>query len=371
MESAVKSQMVADVPIGILLSGGVDSSLITSMAAKSSGKIKTFTVGFDQSKDYDERSQARMISKYFGTEHNELNAEDIKPDIMKKLAYFYDEPIADSSMVPTYFISNFVNKHCTVALGGDGGDELFGGYKHYDRLLWCKKYLGWLPKKFRKQIANLTSEFLPNGFKGKNWLQSLDCDFETDVPLIASLFDRKIRNELVNDSSSLINAESIWKDRAPKNLDFLERLTRMDFENYLTEDILVKVDRASMLNSLEIRAPFLDKNIIEFAFGRIPSSLKANTLERKIFLKKLTKKILPAEFDRQRKHGFSIPLKNWLKHGRWKIFFQEILFDEQCIFHKEIIKNLFNNQNKGFNNAERIFNLTLFELWRREYSMKL
>ena len=371
MESAVKSQMIADVPVGILLSGGVDSSLITSMAAKSSSKVKTFTVGFDQFKDYDERTQARMISKYFGTDHYELNAEDIKPDIIKKLAYHYDEPIADSSMVPTYLVSNLVNKHCTVALGGDGGDELFGGYKHYDRLLWYRKYLGWLPKKFRKQIANLTSEFLPIGLKGRNWLQSLNCDFKTEAPLIASLFDRKIRGDLVHDSASLINAESIWKDRVPKNLDFLERLTRMDFENYLTEDILVKVDRASMLNSLEIRAPFLDKNIIEFAFGRIPSSLKANTFERKIFLKKLTKKILPAEFDRQRKHGFSIPLKNWLKYGSWKIFFQEILFDEQCIFDKKIIKKLFNNQNKGFDNSERIFSLVLFELWRQSYSMKL
>ena len=371
MENAIKKQMVADVPVGILLSGGIDSSLIATMAAKSSSKIETFTVGFNEFKDYDERGQARIISNFLGTNHNELDAGDISPDIIKKLAYQYDEPIADSSMVPTYLVSSLVKRHCTVALGGDGGDELFGGYKHYDRLLWCNKYLKWLPKKFTKLIASTASEFLPIGFKGRNWLQSLNHDFKTELPLIASFFDSKVRGDLVKDNSWLINAESIWKERVPKTTDFLDRMTRMDFENYMAEDILVKVDRASMLNSLEIRSPFLDKKIIEFAFSRVPSSLKTNTSERKIFLKKLTKKILPPEFNTQKKQGFSIPLDYWLKSGAWKVFFQDILFNEQCMFDKKIIKKLFQDQDKGFNNSERIFSLGLFELWRREYLMKL
>ena len=371
IESAVKNQMIADVPVGILLSGGIDSSLIATMASKSSSKIETFTVGFNEFKDYDESGQARMISNFLGTNHYELDAGDISPDIIKKLAYQFDEPIADSSMVPTYLVSSLVKRHCTVALGGDGGDELFGGYKHYDRLLWCNKYLKWLPKKFTKLIASTASEFLPIGFKGRNWLQSLNNDFRTELPLIAIFFDSQTRGDLIKDNSWLINAESIWKERVPKTTDFLDRMTRMDFENYMAEDILVKVDRASMLNSLEIRSPFLDKKIIEFAFSRVPSSLKTNTSERKIFLKKLTKKILPPEFNTQKKQGFSIPLDYWLKSGAWKVFFQDILFNEQCMFDKKIIKKLFQDQDKGFNNSERIFSLGLFELWRREYSMKL
>mgnify|MGYP001232584163 CR=1 FL=1 len=371
MENAIKKQMVADVPVGILLSGGIDSSLIATIASKSSSKIKTFTIGFDKFKDYDERHQSRKISNFLGTDHFELDAGDISPDIIKKLAYQFDEPIADSSMLPTYLVSSLVKKHCTVVLGGDGGDELFGGYKHYDRLLWCNKYLGWLPNRFKKIIANTATEYLPIGFRGRNWLQSLNSDFKKELPLIASFFDRKIRGDLVKDNSWLINAESIWKDRAPKNMDFLDRLTRMDFKNYMAEDILVKVDRASMLNSLEIRSPFLDKNIIEFAFGQVPHSLKANTSERKIFLKILSKKILPPDFDLQRKQGFSIPIAYWLKSGVWKNYFKDILFDEQCMFDKKIIKKLFHGQDKGFNNSERIFSLGLFELWRREYLMKL
>jgi asparagine synthase (glutamine-hydrolysing) len=145
----------------------------------------------------------------------------------------------------------------------------------------------------------------------------------------------------------------------------------MDFENYLTDDILVKVDRSSMLNSLEIRSPFLDQRIVEFAFGNIPSNLKTTESQRKVFLKELAKKILPKELDLKRKQGFSLPLNKWLRSGPWRDFFQSVLSDKNCIFDQAITNKLFAGQNKGYNNSERLFNLVLFELWRREYSMNL
>jgi asparagine synthase (glutamine-hydrolysing) len=371
LEEVVKKHMVADVPIGVLLSGGVDSSLIATIAAQNTNKLKTFTVGFSQFKEYDERKFARIVANFLGSDHVEIEAEDINWNIIKNLSYQFDEPIADSSMIPTFLISREVKKYCTVALGGDGGDELFGGYKHYDRLLWLNSYSKYLPKKLKKIIASAAKKYLPIGFKGRNWLQSLMTDFKTELPLIANFFDANTRSELVKILNLTTNAENIWKERVPNNLDFIQRLTRMDFENYLTDDILVKVDRSSMLNSLEIRSPFLDQRIVEFAFGKIPSYLKTTESQRKVFLKELAKKILPKELDLNRKQGFSIPLNKWLRSGPWRDFFKAVLSDKNCIFDQAITNKLFADQNKGHNNSERLFSLVLFELWRQEYSMNL
>jgi asparagine synthase (glutamine-hydrolysing) len=164
-------------------------------------------------------------------------------------------------------------------------------------------------------------------------------------------------------------AEAVLKERVPAHQDLLQRATRMDFENYLAEDILVKVDRASMLNSLEVRAPFLDHRLIEFAFSKVPSHLRATIQDRKILLKRLTSRILPPEFDRQRKQGFSIPLAKWLNEGPFKTLFYEVLLDPQCSFDARTVVKLLHGQDKGRSNSERLFALVLFELWRREFGV--
>jgi len=371
LEDAVRRQLTADVPVGVLLSGGVDSSLITAMAVRASSQVKTFTVGFGGFDKYDESEHARLIARHFGTKHVELNAGEATPDLLTMLAGQYDEPMADSSMIPTYLVSRLVRQHCTVALGGDGGDELFGGYAHYDRLLWKQQKIDWIPMMLRNLVARSAGAVLPAGFKGRNWLQSLGCDLNHDLPLIATFFDGQARRYLLGDTTWPLVGESIWGLRAPKGDDLLQRITRMDFINYMAEDILVKVDRASMLNSLELRAPLLDHRIVEFAFGRVPSSMKTTSTERKIFLKKLTAKLLPPEFDRQRKQGFGVPLTNWLKKGPWRNLFHEVLLDTNSIFDKKTICKLLRGQDMGCNNNERLFSLVLFELWRREYSMAI
>jgi asparagine synthase (glutamine-hydrolysing) len=356
------------VPVGVLLSGGVDSSLVTAMAARASSRVKTFTVGLEGHEKYDESCFARLVANHFGTEHLELQAGDTNPDILHLLARQYDEPIFDSSMIPTFLVSRLVRQHCTVALGGDAADEMFGGYEQHRRLLLLRSKFGPIPLPFRKLAAASGEAILPTGFRGRNWLAALGNDFETQLPAVSSHFVASERRALLG-SSWQTPADKIRRTRVPATPDLLQRGTRMDFENYLPEDILVKVDRASMLASLETRAPFLDFRIAEFAFGKVPSRLKASSNERKILLKRLCKKVLPPEFNADRKQGFSLPLPVWLKAGPWRDFFSEVLLDQQSMFDKRAVTDLINGHGGRRNNSERLFGLTIFELWRRAYDI--
>lgn len=373
LEDAVRRQLVADVPVGVLLSGGVDSSLITAMAVRAAPRVKTFTIRFPGHGQYDETEHARLIARHFGTEHVELAAAESSVDLLPLLARGFDEPMVDSSMIPTYLVSRLVREHCTVALGGDGGDELFAGYPHYNRLLWLQQKFGAVPTRLRLAAADAALGLLPDGVKGRNWVQALGTDFATGVPLIFSLFDRSMRRQLMAPQGAWdLAAERIREARIPRSADLLQRATRMDFANYLAEDILVKVDRASMLNSLEVRAPLLDYRLIEFAYRKVPSRLKATAHSRKILLKKLARRVLPPEFDQQRKQGFSIPLAQWLQSGPWKAFFRDTLLgSDSTFFGHRAVSALLAGQAKGRLNSERLFALVLFELWRREYRISM
>ena len=368
MEGAVRTQLVSDVPVGILLSGGVDSSLITAMAARLASDVQTFTIGFPGHGLTDESQQALLIARHFGTRHTQLEAEVSTLDFLPQLARQFDEPMADSSMIPTFLVSELVSQHCTVALGGDGGDELFGGYPHYSRLLCVQEIQRRIPYCLSQGIALLAEKFLPTGYKGRNWAMSFGTKLDKGLPLVTCLFDVTMRQRLLRgQANGPLVAEIVYKERTPGDHDLLQRATRMDFANYLAEDILVKVDRASMLSSVEMRAPMLDSHLINFAFGKVPSRLKATSSEKKILLKRLAARILPDEFDRKRKQGFSIPLSAWLKEGGEESIFVEVLRDPQCIFDADTVDELIRGQRIGRNNSERLFALVIFELWRREY----
>jgi len=368
LEDSILKQLDADVSVGILLSGGVDSSLITAIARRISSNVNTYSVGFDQFEEYNELPYAKLISNYFGTNHVELKVDKIDTSLLYEVAKQYDEPMADSSILPTFMISKLVRKHCTVALGGDGADELFGGYHHYSRLLFLKKLTQYVPLFLRQPSSYIFYKFTKIGTKGRAWILAMGLDLKKNLPLIGLFFDSETIAKLLNRKKNNI-AGYIFDQRIPSIRDIINRATLMDFNNYLPEDILVKVDRASMLNSLELRSPFLSKGIIEYAFRYIPSRMKANAIQRKIILKKLTKKLLPKDFDRKRKQGFSIPLKEWLYKGEWRVFFEDILLDSSCIFNKDVIQELFDSHDAGGNNQERLFSLVLFELWRREYDI--
>lgn len=373
LEDAVRRQLIADVPVGVLLSGGVDSSLVTAMVVRANPHVRTFTVRFPGDQEYDETDHARLIARHFGTEHMELDAGEASIDLLPRLARQFDEPIVDSSMIPTFLVSQLVRQHCTVVLGGDGGDELFGGYPHYDRLLWMRERLGHIPRSLRKGVARIAERLLPVGVKGRNYLQGLGVDLERNMPFFGSHFDLMTRERLrAAQFSWPLVAEQIRERRIPVSSDLLQRATRMDFENYLPEDILVKVDRASMLCSLEVRAPLLDYRVIEFAFGKVPTRFKTTAKSRKILLKKLCGRLLPSSFDRHRKQGFTIPLGRWLREGSWHDYFKEVLLGSaDSPFDKRFVSSLLEGQKNGRTNSERLFALALFELWRNEYRVAL
>jgi asparagine synthase (glutamine-hydrolysing) len=372
LEDAVGGQLRADVPVGVLLSGGVDSSLVTAAAVRRSSQVRTFSIGFPGHDNHDETEFARKIAHHFGTDHTELMAEPASAELIPELARQFDEPMADSSMIPTYLVSRLVREQCTVALGGDGGDELFGGYRRYSRLLWMQRRLDRVPEIARKSLAWGGEHLLPVGVKRRNYLMALGVDLSRDLPVVGGYFDATSRRRLMRRYGAWpTSAERVLPTCISSETDLLQRATRTDFANYLVDDLLVKVDRASMLNSLEVRSPFLDHRLVEFAFGRVPVSLKATATQTKILPKYLTERLLPADFDRERKQGFSIPISEWLKAGPFRELFWDVLSSPDCLFDRNAISRILKGQDKGRQSGDLLFALVQFELWRTMYQAYL
>jgi asparagine synthase (glutamine-hydrolysing) len=373
--ASVKLRLVADVPVGVLLSGGVDSSLVTAMAARgSSAPVKTFTVTFPGDRRYDESGYARQVADYFGTQHTELVGEPPSPTLLTTLAEQFDEPLADSSMLPTYNVSTAIRRHATVALGGDGGDELFGGYPHYSWVQWQEPVRRVLPGSLRRMVSTAAAS-LPIGVRGRNHVIGFDGDQLDSIVHINVYFDRRSRAHLLRPvcaSHGLeLVAERVKRLSAPAGVSALAQAMALDFQLYLPDDLLVKVDRASMLASLEVRAPFLDPAVIECAFASVPDRLRATRRQRKILLRRLGKRLLPPTLDLDRKQGFSIPLARWLRTTSAR-FFADVLHEaDSGIFDRAALTRLVDQHQRGRDNAQRIFAVTMFELWRRAFRTTL
>jgi len=370
IEQAVKSQLDADVPIGIMLSGGLDSSLITAFASRFKEKINTFTVSFSGHGVFDETSHAKLIANAFNTNHHELEARAINPEIIEDLTYYYDDPMFDSSMIPTYLVSAAISKNFKVALSGDGGDELFGGYNHYSKLARLKKFSTFMPYFFRQSLNNLSQNVLPLGFRGRKTVELLSSNFSDSYPNTNEFFSDKeqeifFSNFFVNKELPL--SESVH-DQSNVISDYGLRATFHDFTNYLSEDLLVKIDRASMANGIEVRAPFLDKDLVEFAFTKVPSSMKFDDKNQKILLKALASKVLPSSFAIDRKQGFSIPLGNFLLEKEWREYFAQTILDSDplLINHRESM-SLLGNKARIFQNAGRLFGLVFYIHWMKRF----
>lgn len=369
LRRAVSRQMISDVPIGILLSGGVDSSLITALAASVVPAVKTFTITFP-GHAVDEGPFARLVANHFGTTHHELVAEPATVEMLPVLAKQYDEPIADSSMIPTYLVSRLVRQHATVAIGGDGGDELFGGYPHYSLLLKEWRLQRLVPRPFRKIVAG-GARLLPVGTRGRNHLIGLGEGVPETIAHVNMYFDRATRERLVKHRASqraeVRRSAIVRRDSTPLRAAMLA-----DFETYLPNDILVKVDRASMLTSLEVRAPFLDPSMIEFAFSQVADGQRASAGGgRKLLLRALGRRLLPGALDLRRKQGFSIPLDQWFT-GDFGVYMRNVLQEsDDRVFDRTVIRELIRGQERGRSNSNRLFLLTMFELWRREYGITI
>ncbi|HEX9983063.1 MAG TPA: asparagine synthase (glutamine-hydrolyzing) [Thermoanaerobaculia bacterium] len=371
LADSVRRQLVAaDVPVGVLLSGGIDSSLITALASRASSKpVKTFTVNFPGHGRFDEGPRARIVARHFGTDHTDLLAESASLDVLPLLARQFDDPIADHAMIPTYLVSAMIREHAKVALTGDGGDELFGGYPHYAMLARQERVSRLLPRFVRRRIAHAADRYLPVGVRGRNHITALAGDDGHGIAHVNLYFDAATRVRLVP-------ALAARHGSSPEQLrlaaagsgTLLRRAQQADFRTTLPDGYLVKVDRASMLRSLETRAPFLDQRIIEFAFGRVPDRLKVRGSEMKVLPRRLAKKLLPPELDMRGKQGFTMPLAAWFEHG-WGAMIEEVLQDS--LFDRTFVAELLEGQRRGRNNTGRLFALMIFELWRREYRATL
>jgi asparagine synthase (glutamine-hydrolysing) len=372
LRQAVRLRMEADVPVGILLSGGIDSSLVTALAAEvSSQPVCTFTVAFPGHGVFDEGPYARIVADHFGTDHHELVAEPASLDLLPLMARQFDEPMADSSMIPTFLVCQLIRQHATVAIGGDGGDELFGGYPHYSSLIGLESARRRLPAPVRRVARSLVPH-MPLGLKGRNYLMALGANPSEDYAYFNMYFDAASRRRLMpvlnhRPPSSANTPEGYKGSLVDGAISGAARCMAVDFMTYLVDDILVKVDRASMLTSLEVRSPWLASSVIDFAFARVPTDDKVTATERKVLPRRLARRLLPPILDLDRKQGFSLPLQTWFE-GEWGSYVESVLLDsDDGPFDRREMTRLLALQRRGFHNTHRLFALMLFELWRREY----
>jgi asparagine synthase (glutamine-hydrolysing) len=341
----------------------------------SSQPVKTFTAVFPGHDGYNEGPYARQVADYFHTEHSELVVESPTTDILPTLARQYDEPMADSSMILVYLISRLVRQHVTVGLGGDGGDELFGGYKHYCLLQRLSQLRGAVPAFVRHGVGRLATH-LPVGTQGRNHLIGLGSSVQNSIAHLNVYFDSRSRSHLLpqtarNGIACLTAPESRKAGLCSDGRSALQNASMVDFLECMAEAYLVKVDRASMLTSLEMRAPFLDTRLIEFAFGQVPDHLRATRSERKVLLRRVARRLLPPDLDLTRKQGFAPPLDAWLR-GDWGRYARDVLSQaDPDLFDRHMIHELFSGQQRGLANSQRLFALLIFELWRRCYGVTL
>lgn len=366
IEDATRLRLEADVPVGVLLSGGLDSSLVVAAAAHvSASPVRTFTVTLPGSA-LDESVHARQVARYFGTEHHELALENRGFEALNDIASFIDEPIADSSLIPTFMVSRLTRQHVTVALGGDGGDELFGGYSEYPTSLADQHRLGWLPQSVLACAAHAASR-LPAGVRGRNRIASFRGGPLQQMIWGRPYFDITLRQRILSrDAVAALGGELDAPERFLLGLyetgsDSVDRMTRTHFGSVLPDDFLVKVDRMSMAVALEMRAPLLDHRLVEFAFGRIPSDWKVTGYETRRVQKILASRWLPPELDVQRKQGFSIPLNEWLRTsggGELKQMGDRL---PACINQREV-DGLLVGHAKGRANGGRLFALLMLAI---------
>ena len=366
---SVRLRLNADVPVGVLLSGGVDSSLVTAMAAQASGGgIQTFTVGFPGGAEFDERPHALQVAEYFGTTHHELLLPSCSLDTVRTIAAQLDEPLGDPSIVPTYLVSQLTRQHVTVALGGDGGDELFGGYGWYRAGLRAERLFGAVPRFARRAVAG-AAKVLPVGLRGRNYLRSLGDDLCHLMTTNSSVFDLDMRRslflpEMASAAGRLGEPERYKRGFWPATADSVGQMSMLDLRTFLPDDILFKVDRASMAFALEMRAPWLDYRIVEFALTRVPSPLKVTLTDSRRLQRQLAARVLPPALDLNRKQGFVMPINQWMA-GAWGDHTLDVLAATAA---KEwldlgLVGRLLAGQRRGRTNGVRLFACLMFGLW--------
>ena len=382
LEDSVRMRLVSDVPLGVLLSGGIDSSMVTALAVRASSEtVKTFSIAFAEG-SFDESQYARRVAQFLGTDHHEERfSATLAANLVGEIGAWMDEPMSDPSLVPTYLLSRFTRKHVTVALGGDGGDEIFAGYPMYFGHRMARAY-EMIPRRLRTGFVEPLVNALP--VKTKN----LSFDYRARRFIAASHYDEVARHHvwfgsftpddqdalLTNDVKQASDAD-IYRDARRMfaecdSTDLTECMQSLDTQLYLAEDILTKVDRASMAVSLEVRAPYLDPRVAEFA-ASLPSRYKLHGYTSKYILKKAAKDMVPSFVWRRGKKGFGVPFAKWLK-AELRPLARDLLSPERLrrggLFNPEYVARLQDEHEHGVaNHRKLLWTLLSFELWRESF----
>lgn len=374
---AVRMRLISDVPLGAMLSGGVDSSVVVALMSRySTIPVKTFSIGFG-SPDFNEAEYARLVAKQFGTDHHELILDPDVVETVNQLTALMEEPFGDSSMIPTYYVSRLARENVTVALSGDGGDELFAGYDRYLVNLRRRSLQipGWMGSAFRRHVyRRLPSRAYGRRFGWNVTLSSRDRYLDGLAFLPALDRERKLFSDTFLETAETVTHPfrrfEQYYDEAPAT-EPLSRLLYLDTKTYLPADILTKVDRLSMAASLEARCPILDHEFVEWVAG-LPLKYKFRDGTRKYIFKKLAERLgIPKPLLHRRKSGFSMPLVHWMRHGL-KDSLLGILTEPRTLqrgyFKPAAIRGLVDEHVRGRrNHAGALWLLLMFELWHRNF----
>ncbi|HEX7046973.1 MAG TPA: asparagine synthase (glutamine-hydrolyzing) [Gammaproteobacteria bacterium] len=374
VDDAVAARLTSDVPFGAFLSGGVDSSLVVAMMTRHlTEPVKTFSIGFEDSQ-LDESADARRVAKYLGTEHHELVVQPDAVEMLDNIAWYLDEPMADSSFIPTYLVSRLAAGHVKMVLTGDGGDEMFGGYERYVRHLQLM-----LMKRARidrlAPVLELVARHTPGSIGGRiaracgRLRMSHPDDYLDAVGLGNPATVDALLNPVIGCSPGFARPPG-WPSLDGESLGNLDAVISGDVRSYLLDDILVKVDRASMANSLEARAPLLDQHLAEFA-ARLPEHFKVRGRTTKYLLKRVACRYLPAEWVHKKKQGFAIPLSRWLRTDLAELLMDTVnshRFASRDIFNVRVAQQLAAEHVKGArDNSATLWALLVFEMWAQRY----
>ena len=384
LRQVVSDQMVSDVPIGAFLSGGIDSSLIVAMMSEASRQpLRTFSVGFHE-RSYSELPYARIVAERFGTDHHELVLEPRAHDLITALADYFDEPFADASAVAVFAISQQAARQVKVVLSGDGGDEVFGGYYTYQADKLAALYRR-LPKLLAADLLPRLVEMIPTSdrkvsldFKLKRFMRGgalppLPAHFAWKAFLSEEMKARLYRPHSGNGNGAPLRPSVAvmqeYYDRYPCD-DLLNRLLYVDTKIQLVDDMLTKVDRMSMANSLEVRVPLLDLRLVEF-MAQLPSSLKVRGMTLKYLMKRVAKRVLPPEIVRRSKAGFHVPIPRWIKTDLRSMigdYLAPELIARQGLFDPQVVMDMLEAHWSGRQDHSRpIWNLLMFSLWHDRY----
>lgn len=374
LKEAVKLRMVSDVPIGAFLSGGIDSSSVVALMAQcSTNPIKTFSIGF-KDKRFNELDEARKVAAMYGTDHHEQVVEPESVNLLPKLIDAFDEPFADSSAVPTYIVSEFARKHVTVSLSGDGGDELFAGYSRYGRM--ANYYNRPLNNGLVNKLFSVGHKVFPETVPGKGTLYYLSKN-KNEVAAHTGIFKQEDRAKLYRSGMwSKLHCQYAEQQMVeainenPKN-DFITRLQYNDIRHYMVDDILTKVDRTSMMNSLEVRVPVLDHVFFELS-AQIPSEMKFNGGTLKQILKDTMKPHLPKGFTEREKLGFGVPLSSWFKNELSDFVFDTLGSSNTKVsnyLNQRTVNGVLKNQSKSRRDlSAKVWSLLVLEMWMQKYA---